>query len=284
VRFIDRPSATSPSGIWAVGPDATDPIFVAARPGIYSPDDSVVAYPSGGQTVIERVAGGETWTVPSGGRPVQFSPDSRRIAWQIASSTVNFDRRSVQVWTAAVDGSDAVQVAQLVGGGLAGWFPDSRRLLITHRAEAGDDTELVILDPATGEQRVIASAPRLRGLALSPQGAWLAYLVAFSGDANLDGLWLVRTDGTASRRLDLFGAYTWRSEGRLLMIPLEPGSGSNRLLEVEASTGQTHDLTDPTQTPLHIAEANWALSPDGSWLAFVSAEDHNIWVLDLPKQ
>jgi Tol biopolymer transport system component len=283
VRFIDRPLDNSPSGIWGVDLEGGDPVFVAARPGAYSPDETLVAYPAGGQTVIERVTGGETWIVPSNGRPVQFSPDSRRIAWQIASSTVNFDRRVVQIWVASVDGSDAVQVAQLVGGGLAGWFPDSQRLLITRRAETGDNTELAILNAASGEQQVIAAAPRLRGIALSPQGGWLAYLVAFSGDANLDGLWLLRTDATSARHLDIFGAYTWRTEGRLLLIPLEPGNASDRLLELDASTGQTHDLTDPVKTPLHIAEGNWSLSPDGSRLAFVAAEDHNIWVLDLPQ-
>jgi Tol biopolymer transport system component len=283
VRFIDRPSDTSPSGIWGVDLEGGDPVFVAARPGVYSPDESLVAYPSGGRTVIERVADGETWNAPSAGRPVQFSPDGRRIAWQIASSTVNFDRRVVQVFVSSVDGSDAVQVAQVVGGGLAGWFPDSQRLLITRRAEAGNDIELVVLDPATGEQQLIASAPRLRGISLSPQGEWLAYQVSFSGDANLDGQWVVRSDGTGARRLDRFGAYTWRKEGRLLLIPLEPGSASNRLLEVDATTGQARELIDIGQTPLRIAESNWSLSPDGSRLAFVAAEDHNIWLLDLPQ-
>ena len=283
VRYIDRPTDSSPSGIWGVDLEGGDPVFVAARPGVYSPDESLVAYPSGGRTIIERVADGETWTAPSNGRPVSFAPDSQRIAWQIASSTVNFDRRVVQVFVASVDGSDVAQVAQLVGGGLAGWFPDSQRLLITRRAEAGNDTELAILNLASGEQQVIAVAPRLRGISLSPQGGWLAYLVSFSGDADLDGLWVLRSDGTSARRLDRFGAYAWRTEGRLLLIPLAPGSASNRLLEVDASTGQARELIDIGRTPLRIAEGNWSLSPDGSRLAFVAAEDHNIWVLDLPQ-
>ncbi|MEP7356810.1 MAG: hypothetical protein ABI847_06185 [Anaerolineales bacterium] len=283
IRFIDRPSTTSPAGLWAVGTDGSEPIFVAARPGVYSPDETLVAYPSAGQTVIERVADGEKWTVPSSGRPVNFSPDSRRIAWQIASSTVNFDRRTVQIWLASIDGSDAVKAADVVGGGLAAWFPDNLRLLITRRAAEGDNTELAILDPATGEQQLVASAPRLRGVALSPAGGWLAYAVTFSGDANLDGLWLVRSDGTAARRLDSFGAYTWRSEGQLLLLPLDPGASGNRLVQIEAATGQSRDLIDPAATPLHIAEGNWSLSPDGARLAFVAAEDHNIWLLDMPQ-
>jgi hypothetical protein len=283
VRFIDKPSDTAAPGLWGIDLEGGEPYYIAERPGFYSPDETMVVYPSGGQTVIERLDDGETWTVPSGGRPVNFSPDNQQIAWQIASSTINFDRRAVQIWVAAVDGSVAREVIRVVGGGLAGWFPDSQRLLITRRAEESNLTELAILDSASGELQVIAAAPRLRGVSLSPQGGWLAYQVTFSGDTGLDGLWLVRADGTQAKRLTVFGAYTWRGDDRLFLIPLVAGAASNRLLEVDAATGLARDLIDPATTPINIAEANWSLSPDGGRLAFVAAEDRNIWVLDLPQ-
>jgi hypothetical protein len=34
---------------------------------------------------------------------------------------------------------------------------------------------------------------------------------------------------------------------------------------------------------LPIAGGDWALSPDGTRLVFVSALDHNLWVLELPE-
>jgi hypothetical protein len=118
---------------------------------------------------------------------------------------------------------------------------------------------------------------------LSPQGGWLAYMVAFSGDPANDGLWVVATDGSGARKLDLFGAYRWRAEGRLVLIPLEAGAAGQRLVEVDAQTGALRELTGPALTPLHIAGGDWALSPDGSRVVFVSASDRNLWLVDLPE-
>jgi hypothetical protein len=186
-----------------------------------------------------------------------------------------------------VDGQEARLVASLTGGGLSGWFPDSARLLVSGRVADGaagvdDNTQyLAALNLADGSTQAIVQAAGLRGGTLSPQGGWLVYTVAFTGDAAADGLWVVRTDGSATRRLSLFGAYRWRSEGELLVIPLEPGTGAQRLVAMDAATGEQRPLTDPTVTPLRIAGGDWALSPGGRQVAYVSAEDHNIWVLEL---
>ena len=40
-------------------------------------------------------------------------------------------------------------------------------------------------------------------------------------------------------------------------------------------------ITDPEQTPLFIANADWALALNGKHLAFVSAKDYAIWLLDM---
>ena len=280
VRYIDRPSSGQPSGIWAVDVNGGAPHFVTARLGLYSPDEKLVAYPESGQTYIERV-GGERWKVPNDGRALLFSPDSTQIAWQVASSTVNFDTRQVQIWIAAVDGSGAREVADLVGGGLSAWLPDGRRLLITSRAD--NQGQIEILNLADGSQNVIAKASRFQGRALSPSGGWMAYTIAFSGDPSLDGLYVAGTTGAAGSRLEPFGAFAWRSEGRLLVVPLEPSANHNRLLEYDAVNGAVRQLTNPALTPFQVAEGNWALSPDGRRLAFVSAADHNLWVLDLPE-
>ncbi len=280
VRYIDRPSTGQPSGIWAVNANGGAPQFVSARLGLYSPDEKLVAYPESGQTYIERV-GGERWRVPNGGRALLFSPDSTQIAWQVASSTVNFDSRQVQIWIAAVDGSGARKVADLAGGGLNAWFPDGRRLLVTSRVD--NVSQIVMLDVADASQTVIARAARFQGIGLSPGGGWAAYTIDFSGDSSVDGLYIAGTMGQTARRLDLFGAFAWRSEGRLVVIPLEPSVASNRVMEYATVTGSARALTDQAQTPFQIAAGNWALSPDGRRLAFVSAVDHNLWVLDLPE-
>jgi hypothetical protein len=129
----------------------------------------------------------------------------------------------------------------------------------------------------------VLQSPGLRGSILSPERRWLAYQVVFSGQAEQDGLWIADLESGERRRLDLFGAYQWRPGGKLVVIPLEPGAGAHRLIEVDAATGAARPLTDPGTTPIRIANGDWAVSPDGRSVAFLSAADHNIWVLDLPE-
>lgn len=282
VWFIDRPSETQPSGVWGI--DAAgggEPQFITDKLGLYSLDRTLVAYPESRQTIIERVSTGERWVVPSEGRAISFSPDGTKIAWQVAPGTGNFDQRLTEVWMANLDGTQAQRVAQLVGGGFSGWFPDGARLLVSGRAE-DNEAFLAALTLTNGSLTTIARGPRLRGGALSPEGAWVAFQIQFSGDATRDGIWVARTDGSETRRLDLFGGYRWRSRDRLLMIPLELGAGGQRFVEVDVTTGEARMLTDPALTSIHIEGGDWALSPDGERVVFVSAEDHNLWMMDLP--
>ena len=289
VWYLDRPSATSPSGLWGVSVEGGEPVFITDRLGLYSPDRSLLAFPEGGQTIIERLATGERWVAPSDGRSIAFSPDAQHIAWSIASSTVNFDRRLVEVWVARVDGSEARQVAQLRGGGFSGWLPDGQHLLVSGRDEAqpaagGAQTQTIgVLSLADGSVRPLITSPNLRGASLSPGAGWLLYTVAFSGDPALDGLYVIPLAGGEPRRVEGLGAVRWRSEGKLLIIPLEWGSRAGfHVEEIDVTTGAARALTDPAVTPLPIGGGDWALSPDGRRIAFVSALDRNIWVLELP--
>lgn len=289
VWYLDRPNAASPGGLWGVSAAGGNPVFITDRLGLYSPDRALLAFPEGGQTYIERLATGERWLAPSQGRAISFSPDGQLIAWSIASSTVNFDRRLVEVWVARVDGQAARRVASLRGGGFSGWFPDGQRMLISGRAEeqaaAGSaDVQLIgVLSLADGSVQPIVRSRNLRGANLSPEGGWLLYSVTFSGDPAADGQWVIPTSGGEPRRLDAYGAVRWRAEGRLLEIPMEWDSGAGlRVVEIDAATGTARALTDPAVTSLPISGGDWALAPDGSRLAFVSANDHNIWLLELP--
>jgi Tol biopolymer transport system component len=282
VWFIDRPSESSPSGIWGVSASGGEPQFITDRVGVSSPDGSLVAYPKGGQTFVERI-GGERWVIANAaGRAISFSPDSRSILWQAASSSENFDRRSVEVWMANVDGSEARVAARLIGGGVSGWFHDGQRLLVSGRESLNDDPFLAALNLADGSLTIIAHGARLRGGTLSPEGGWVAYQITFSGDPAQDGLWVARTDGDEARRLEVFGAYRWRSEGKLLVIPLDANAASHRLLEIDVASGAVSALTDPALTPFRVAGGDWSPSLDGNQVVFVSADDHNLWVMDLP--
>jgi hypothetical protein len=70
----------------------------------------------------------------------------------------------------------------------------------------------------------------------------------------------------------------------LLVIPVEWDSTAGfRVVEIDAATGTQRPLTDPAVTPLPIGGGDWALSPDGRRIVFVSSEDRNLWLLELPE-
>ncbi len=283
VWYIDANGAGA-SALWAVDPARPfAPELVRSRLGLLSPDGALLAYPQAGVTIIERLADGATWSVPSQGRAISFSPDSTQILWTVATTTQNFDRRTVQVWIANVDGRNARAVAQLTGGG-AGWMPDSRRLLITTRDLADQPPILAVYDPADGATAALERSEFIRGTALSPDGTWLAYTLQFTGDPERDGLWVRRLDDMTqpARRIDAYGAYRWRPDNTLLLIPLEPVAAGHRVLAIDPVDGAIRDLLDPAQVPFRILGGDFSLSPDGRRLAFVNAADRNLWLLELP--
>jgi len=283
VWFLDRPDPAAPAGIWAVPWTGGAPRLVTTRLGVFSPDFRRRAYPEAGQTIVEDLPTGARWEIPNGGRAVVFSPDGEWIAWEVsAGGAASLDRQVTTLWIARADGREARPVLRLVGGGFAGWFPDGQRVLVLQREAPGADPFLAVVSLRDGSLRPIARGERLRGAQISPGGGWVAYQSLFAADPAQNGLWVVRADGTGSRRLAVFGAYRWRSEGRLLVIPLEPGAPSHRVLEVEAATGEIRPLTDPATLPFRIAGGDWALSPDGRRIVFVSAADRSLWILELP--
>jgi Tol biopolymer transport system component len=262
---------------------------VTDRLGIYSPDQQLRAFLDGGQTIVERLADGQRWRIPNGGRSVSFSPGSAWLAWTVAPAGVPLDTVRREIWISRPDGSQARQVGAVTGGGFSGWVTDTRFLVSGRPDDAPDLQALWIADlPAeaasgqTANLTELARAARLRSTVVSPGGGWVVYLVTFSDDPAQDGLWLASTSGGQARKLDLFGAYRWRDENRLLVIPLEPGAASNRLVQVDADTGQSSPLTDPARTVFKISGGDWSVSPDGRYIVFLSAQDQNLWLLELP--
>ena len=284
VWVIDRPDPEAPAGIWGIPLSGGAPRPVMTRLGVFSPDFRRVAYPEAGQTVIEDLQTGERWIAPTGGRAVVFSPDGEWIAWEVsAGNAPSLERRVPTLWIARANGEEARPLIRLIGGGFAGWFPDGEDVLVIQREAPGADPFLAVVHRPDGSLRRIAQGERLRGAQISPEGGWIAYQNLFAADPGQSGLWVVRKDGSGARRLLVFGAYRWRREGALLVIPLEPGAPSHRAVEIDAASGAIRPLTDPAALPFRIAGGDWALSPDGQRIVFVSAEDRHLWILELPS-
>ena len=284
VWYVDRPSAESPAGLWGVGLDGATPALVTERLGIYSEDFQYRAFPENGVTVIERMGDGERWNLANGGRPLLFSPDGTQVAWSGGQGGPPFDSALRTVWISNLDGSSPREVLQIYGGGLIDWFPDGRLLVSGRINPAERDTSLWALTPENGGLLELARSPtRLRGVRLSPGGKRLAYQILFGPDENENGLWILDLETGEASRLDLFGAYRWRDENRLLIVPLDLTSAGHQLWELKLPGGALNQIVDPAEIPFRIANGDWSVSPGGTHLAWVAAQDHNIWLLELPN-
>jgi len=287
VMFIDKPGPRDPAGIWAVDLQGGSPRFVTDKLGVYSPDRQLFAYPQGGLAYVERVADRQRWTIPNGGRAVTFSPDGEHLAWTGGQSGPPYDTARRQVWISRYDGSQERALVSVFGGGFAGWFPDGR-LLVSGRIDPNESGEAFwVLDPLDGNLREIARGSRLRGGSLSPQGSWLLYQVTFSENPHENGLWVANTGSGERIRLELYGAARWRDDGRLLVIPLDLQAGLHSLWQVDLQQGDAAAarlLVDPLVTPFKVANGDWTVSPDGAYIAYVSAQDQNIWLIRLPPE
>lgn len=296
VRFIDKPAAEEPVGIWGVPVDKplAAPQFVTDRLEESTASPRYLIETGGDVTIIERRSDGKRWTVPAGGRNVLISPDETRIAWAVTNNDAPSSSQVTALWLANLDGSGAQQIATLPRGGLSGWIDDDMLLISGRDSQEATEQYFAAYDLADGTRTELARAERLRGQVLSPSGGWLVYYITFDAEPAKNGLWVVRSDGGQSIQLgdDLFGSYQWRpcaqrctpEDDRLIIVPMQLDAPLHRLVELSPATGEVRQLTDPAVTPFKIANGDWRISPDGRYVAFVESSDKNVWIIELGER
>ena len=293
VLFIDKPAEDGPVGVYGLdlttveSPAADQPELVYETIGFRSPDHQLVALPDADDGRLMRFtdeATGQTWTVNTLGNWPIFSADGRLILWNATDQSGPYDERPTDVWLANVDGTEARRLLTIYGGSASGWFPNGERILLTGREEKiGEEETMVVLSLTDGATVELAREDRLRNGSISPGGSWVVYLTTFTGDAERDGLWAVRADGSVQQKLPFFGPHRWLDDDQLIFIPTRssPDEGF-ALWKMNLQTGQTTRLTDPETMPLQIEGGDWELSPNGKHVVFVSAVDQNLWLVTLP--
>lgn len=287
VLFIDKPDEASPTGVYAVElTNPQNPVLREEIIGFRSPDRTIVGTIAGDQVDFVNETRGDRWTVDTGGNWPRISPDNRWVLWVASDQEGPFDRRQSDVWLANLDGSKARKIFSIFGGGFAGWFPNSERVLFTGRDNPSDEKVTLFVYDVKNERRTnLFAHKRLRGGDISSGGSWIAFFITFADDPAENGLWLVSSDGVTQRKLELprFGGYQWQNDDTILFIPMrEAAENSMQLWAINASTGQAQTLTDPTQLSFSISNGDWDVSPDGSAIVFVSSTDNNLWLLTLP--
>ncbi|MEF2279281.1 hypothetical protein V3W47_13320 [Deinococcus sp. YIM 134068] len=276
--FLDGPPARASTGIYQVPVNGGEVTRRFSTVAFFSPKLRWAVRPGTGEnTTIERLADSRRFTLPTRGGDVAWTASENRLAYTRSDTAGNFDRRSSRVFVADVFGSPR-QVATLYGGGISGWLSENVLLLNGKRTPQGRDRDLFTLDTRTGARRVLASALSFRGVSVSPDGSRVIYYVAFDSAAR-NGLWVRPTSGAAPRRLDAFGSYRWRDARRLLLVPLRPDGSPHVLREYDVQGNAWRTLGDLGD---QVRQGDWNVSPDGKRMAYLSARDGNVRVVELP--
>jgi dipeptidyl aminopeptidase/acylaminoacyl peptidase len=286
VLFLDKPEPTAKTAIYGAPITGGAPQIVSERVGIPSPDGRYLAFQDENrQTAIHDVASGEEWALDNKSLRPFFSPTSQRLAWAetIEESSSDFSRRTTIVSVSNLDGGDAHEAITIYGGGIAGWLDDNR-LLLAGRLQQDDPDVLIFAFNVTDNTIAnIVSENRIRNVSIGPGGQWLLYSVTLDPtNSAIDGLWIVKSDGSQRFKVEVVGSARWRDATHLLIIPFDSGAPSHRLWQFDTETGSATSITNPDVTPFRVAQADWSVSRDGKYVVFVNEQDQALWLITLP--
>ena len=284
VLYLDGKIDEVTPGLFSLPRAGGSPSRLTERFGAFSQDWSMVAYEESGQVFVERWADGARWPIQSNGRAVSISPDMTHLAWEYGSQGIQSpDRNQTQVWISSVRGENARELVTIHGGDFVGWVGGSDAIIVNGRLSPPDPAGIWKIDTATGAGQLLFKVERPESILVSSSGNWVAFVIAFDVDLSQNGIWVLKTDGSYAERLPLFGAYRWRSDGHLLLTPLDLSVPHPDLYQFDLENEQVWKLIDPEVTQLNIANNDWSISPSGEWLLFHSSKDHNLWVFELPE-
>ncbi|HEU5315906.1 MAG TPA: M23 family metallopeptidase [Chloroflexota bacterium] len=303
ILFYDQPAAGQ-GGTWSVDVASGRVTRERAEWGYHWARATLLATPQARtrDTAVLHIPSGKRWTLPTSGATT-FSYDGTVVAYSSGGTVV-----------AGADNQGARRVTLPTGGNPVAWalgtdgWPNAR-LLLSGRANVRlDDGPVATPTPETGptgpgtdlaiwaadvregrrggaaQAQQLARSKRLVGVLPSPDGTWMAHVAMWNPSGDDNGLFVTRTDGSVRRRLPVMGSYRWAADNRLLVIPLRAAFGdSHELWELRPESGALKRLTDPAVAPFRVANFDWDVSPDGTQIVYVSAEDRGYWTLRVPE-
>jgi Tol biopolymer transport system component len=276
--FLDGPPARASTGFYEVAATGGTVTRRFSSVAYFSPRLRWAVRPGTGEsTVLERLADGKRFTLPTYGADVTWNDGETRLAYTRSDTSGNYDRRATRVFVADAFGSPRA-VATLYGGGVSGWVDDETLLLSGKSAPGNRDRDLFTLNLRSGARKTLRTALGFRGISLSPDGKRVLYTISFDSAAR-NGLWLQGTAGGSPTEINDYGAYRWRDADRFVLIPLKSNGGAHVLRQFSVRLNGWNTLGDLGD---QVRQGDWNISPDGRLLNFLSARDGNVRVLTLP--
>ncbi len=256
-----------------------------APPANTSPDGTItVERLPDGRMQLTDTASGDVFTVDTGGVYPAVAPGGARILYEMVYGEVvpGTSAPGVVIWAADLDGTNPRRVYSGVGS-YSMWLDDHRVLVIQHITYTPEYRLYVVdLDTDTPEPQAerLASIHYMQGLQVAPGGGHIAFYRTFQDDSRENGVFVLRTEpGATPRKLPVFGAYRWRDADSLYMLSYGIDAPAHALGVVEIESRVVRWLTDPDAQPIRIANGEWSVSPDGSRIVYVDADDFGLYVV-----
>jgi Tol biopolymer transport system component len=269
------------AGLWSV--DLSGQMaFLQPRMGLLSANEQVlVSRIEGNHTLVERLDGGASLTLPNGGIETLPSPDGRLVAYfhRVRGGGRNSDSLE-HLMVAPLDGGAPDSLVQLARSDYLRWFPDSRRLLVFGWQPDSTRPGLWVAEVDTGVVRQIMVANYLSMPSVSPDTQWIAYLAGLQPDPADSGVWVVRPDGSDRRRLPVERAVQWAPDSQAVLA-LMPTPGGKEIHRLDLATGSQTVLVSHGQLDFDVEADDWSVAPDGRHILYRSARDRALWVIQL---
>lgn len=208
-------------------------------------------------------------------RDARWSPDGSQIAFR--SNRAGAGTADDELWLMNADGSGQRQLTfNDVNDGFPSWTEDGRIVFSRgFAAHCCDQSDLWLLDPATGAETQLTSGPASDHLPdAAPRGTKVAFGSDRAGDTDL---WILNREDGSLKRITSGPGFdftpVWSPQGNELFFLRDVTGLDNDIYAVRASGGGLRRITD---TPLRV-ESYPTVSPDGERIAFAASDGH-IWV------
>ena len=241
----------------AFSPDGETVAFSWNGPELNNYDIYVQAI---GSTVPQRLTEDPRWDSSPA-----WSPDGSSIAFLRA-----LNDSEAELWIRDLAQSRERLVASVHSGSRFGlsWSPDGAEIAAIDRVGPGMDPVLALIDPQTGDKRVLARAPSGTVQARSPVHSPDASIIAFEvvRGAWLGQTYLVPAVGGDLRRIDAGQGFpdglTWLAGSKALLYSRSSPAARRSLWYASADGKRSRELkeVDDASEPV--------ISPDGSRLAY----------------